>query len=89
MDVIFSKRADKDLGKLPPNVLASLRRWVLAVELKGIREVRRTPGYHDEPLHGNRKGQRSVRLNSGYRAIYCEKTNEVIEIIEVGNHDIY
>ena len=27
-------------------------------------------GFHDEPLRGQRHGQRSIRLNRAYRAIY-------------------
>lgn len=27
-------------------------------------------GYHDEPLRGDRGGQRSIRLSLHYRAIY-------------------
>ncbi len=36
----------------------------------GLSEVRKVPGYHDEPLKGQRKGQRSIRLSRSYRAIY-------------------
>lgn len=45
-------------------------------------------GYDDEPLHGDRRGQRSVRLNKSYRAIYIE-TNEGLEllVIEVNKHE--
>lgn len=47
-------------------------------------------GYHDEPLKGDRKGQRSVRLNKAYRAIYEEKNNREIKLIlilEVSKHE--
>jgi len=52
--------------------------------------VRKISGYHDEPLHGNRIGQRSIRLNKSYRAIYTElDSGEIhfIEIVEVNKHD--
>jgi proteic killer suppression protein len=51
---------------------------------------RKYKGFHDEPLKGQRKGQRSVRLSKGYRAIYQEITPgnyEIIEIIEVNKHE--
>ena len=51
------------------------------------------PGYHDEPLRGNRQGQRSIRLNIVYRAIYIistdETAKEVIQFVlveEVNKH---
>lgn len=47
------------------------------------------PGYHDEPLKGARVGQRSIRLNRAYRAIYVIK-NDGIEfgsVEEVNKHD--
>ena len=47
-------------------------------------------GYHDEPLKGRRLGQRSIRLNKAYRAIYELKNNgttELVHIEEVNKHD--
>jgi proteic killer suppression protein len=64
--------------------------WVNAVGHDGLSQVRKIPGYHDEPLHGNRKGQRSIRLSKSYRAIYIIDKNgktEIVEIIEVSKHD--
>ncbi len=52
--------------------------------------MRKIPDFHDEPLKGNRKGQRSIRLSKAYRAIYevSEKGQmEVVEILEVNKHD--
>ncbi|MGH1469309.1 MAG: hypothetical protein ACRBBP_10615 [Bdellovibrionales bacterium] len=49
--------------------MIKLLSWVEAVELKGLRQIRRLSGFHDEPLKGKRKGQRSIRLNKAYRAI--------------------
>ncbi len=46
--------------------------------------------FHDEPLQGNRRGQRSIRLNQAYRAIYLETSDgdlELVEIIEVTKHE--
>jgi toxin HigB-1 len=61
-----------------------------AVELSGLREIRKSLGYHDEPLKGNRLGQRSVRLNRSYRLIYVEEPGEnviMVLVIEVNKHD--
>lgn len=47
--VLLSSRAQKDLRRVPMYVVEKLQEWVAAVELVGLREVRKTPGYHDEP----------------------------------------
>lgn len=52
--------------------------------------VRRLPGFHDEPLKGQRQGQRSIRLNRAYRAIYVERHGgeiELVEVMEVNKHE--
>ena len=61
--------ADFDLGA----EVAALRQADLgvgAVATFGLEEIRKIPGYHDEPLRGDRKGQRSIRLSRLWRAIY-------------------
>lgn len=88
--VIISTVAQKQLRKVPKHVGDKLLAWVLAVETKGIREVKKIPGFHDVPLQGQRQGQRSIRLNRSYRAIYAEieqKTVEFISIEEVHKHE--
>jgi proteic killer suppression protein len=60
------------------------------VELEGIVEVRKISGYHDEPLKGDRHGQRSVRLSKSYRAIYEKRSKgslNIIDVVEVNKHD--
>ncbi len=86
--VVITKRAQKQLRKVPLRVVQKLAGWVISVEEKGIEEVRKISGYHDEPLTGTRKGQRSIRLTISYRAIYemrqdDRKEGEVIEFISV------
>jgi proteic killer suppression protein len=56
---------------------------LVAVNKAGLEETRKRPGWHDEPLVGDRKGQRSIRLNKQWRAIYTIKCNGQIEFIEV------
>ncbi len=89
-NVVLRKKAGADLKKLPKHIIAKLTAWIDAVGHDGLNEVRKTPGYHDEPLHGVRKGQRSIRLSKSYRAIYVIGTSgqmEIVEIIEVNKHD--
>lgn len=83
-----SKQAIKDLSKAPSNIQIKFATWKLAVEVQGIEVVRQRSGFHDEPLKGKRKGQRSVRLNKQWRVIYVE-VNEILKItvLEVNPHD--
>lgn len=88
-DVIISTKAKKEISKLPGFIVTKLLAWIDDVEVRGLEMVRKIPGYHDEPLKGDRKGQRSIRLNKAYRAIYIIKndgTIEFIEVIEVNKH---
>lgn len=57
-EVKFSKNAQKDLKKIPHSILDSLKTWITYLEMIGLAETRKISGYHDEPLKGDRKGQR-------------------------------
>lgn len=88
--VTISKRAQKDIQKVPRYIADKLDEWIESVETDGIVETRKIPGYHDEPLKGHRLGQRSIRLNKAYRAVYVTgNSNEVecVTIEEVNKHD--
>lgn len=88
--VIISVKAKKELMSLPKFIIRKLLAWIQDVEVQGLQSVRKIPGYHDEPLKGQRKGQRSIRLNQAYRAIYEIKNDgsiEFIEILEVNKHE--
>lgn len=87
--VIFDL-VEKELAKLPLQIRKKLYGWAQSVEEKGLQHVRTIKGYHDEPLQGKRFGQRSIRLNRAYRAIYIEKIDKsisIILIIEVNKHE--
>ena len=88
--VSWDQSLHKQLDKIPEVIVRKFRLWVALVEESGIREVRKSKGLHDEPLKGKRLGQRSVRLNRAYRAIYREsKTGdlEIVEVLEVNKHE--
>ncbi len=64
--------------------------WVEDVQERGLPEVKKLPGFHDEPLKGNRKGQRSIRLSKSYRAIYSVDENQqkvMVIVLEVNKHE--
>jgi len=88
--VWITKFAEKQIRRLPKQVVAAYRTWVRTVELDGIRKTRTYLGYHDEPLKGDRKGQRSARLSRAYRVIYEETESGNIVLIgvqEVNKHE--
>ncbi len=89
--VILTEQAKRDLLKVPGYIRRKLQAWVDDIETDGLSEVRKIPGYHDEPLKGKKRvGQRSIRLNKAYRAFYIIDRDgkiEVIKIVEVNKHE--
>lgn len=67
----------------PVQVRRKLALWVRSVETVGIEEVRKLPGYHDEPLQGQRAGQRSIRPSRQWRAVYEMLNDGQIEFVEI------
>lgn len=66
-----------------------LSHWVYLVMEMGLEEVRKIPGFHDEPLVGRRRGMRSIRLSRAYRAMYRvvrERDVATVSIEEVSKH---
>ncbi len=89
-EIELSKHAKRDLEKVPRQIKFKLQIWIDTVERIGLLETRKISGFHDEPLKGDRQGQRSVRLNIAYRAIYeITELGEIhlIKILEVTKHD--
>ena len=82
-DIQITKQALRDLKRTPQHLQDKFRAWLVAVNKSGLEETRKRSGWHDEPLQGERKGQRSIRLNKQWRAIYVLKQNGQIQFIEV------
>jgi len=59
-EVRLSKTAEKQLKKLPDFIVLKLFGWVELLKDHGLAEARKVKGYHDEPLKGDREGQRSI-----------------------------
>lgn len=88
--VILTKRAKKDLARVPSHILMKFKLWVDLVSYRGLEVARITPGYNDELLKGNLKGYRSIRLSRSYRAVYRQSLEgeiELIEVIKVNKHE--
>ena len=82
-DVSLSRKAERDLKKVPLYIALKLQAWIEAVGYGGLTEVRKIPGYHDEPLKGERIGQRSIRLNRAYPAIYIIDQNLMCNLLRL------
>jgi toxin HigB-1 len=89
-EVVLSDYVKEYLWKLPKHIVRKLTTWVDSVEKHGHAKTQKVPGYHDEPLKGKRTGQRSIRLNRSYRAIYVMREKGEIEFLfveEINKHD--
>lgn len=86
----IDKKLTKAMKRVPKEILKKLAIWIKDVKSLGIEEVRKIPGWHDEPLEGKKKERRSIRLNKKWRAEYVEETDaegKTILILEVHPHD--
>ncbi len=83
-DVRLSPVVQREIGrgKIPAHVATKLLAWVESVKSEGLEEVRKVPGFHDEPLKGSRAGQRSLRLSKQWRAIY-EVHSQAVKFVMV------
>jgi proteic killer suppression protein len=92
-EVEITELVKKQLRKVPRHVAVKFLGWVAAVEHKGLEEVRKVPGFHDEPVKGT-AGRRSIRLSRAYRAYYRilkrdhnELTVELVRVEGVDKHE--
>jgi proteic killer suppression protein len=88
--IVLNDLAKKQLSKTPDYIYRKYLYWINLISVIGIREARKHKGYHDEPLKGERFGQRSIRLSRSYRLIYRQTSEgqyEIIEVLEVNKHE--
>ncbi|MCP4912363.1 MAG: type II toxin-antitoxin system mRNA interferase toxin, RelE/StbE family [Oligoflexia bacterium] len=88
--VYLSKKAQKDVNKIPKHILIQFDLWVEIVETQGLSAMQKIKGYRDHALKGDRKGQRSSSLSRSWRVIYIldKATNEiVVDVLEVNHHE--
>lgn len=87
--VELSKTCMKTFDKIPRHIREQFMFWVRDVENRGLAEVRKIPGYHDEPLWGALEGLRSIRLNRGYRAYYriLGDSVKVVRVERIDKHE--
>ena len=78
----------KTIRHIPPWIVKEYETWKDLVYRHGPEVLRQYPGYHDEQLKGNRKGQRSSRLSHQYRVIYAVERNIImVYVLEITKHN--
>lgn len=89
MEILVSNKVIKALEKAPKQVQTKFLLWRQQIKLFGLEAVRHIPSFHDEPLKGKRQGQRSIRLNKQWRAIYEMDSSGTLKVyvLEVTPHD--
>jgi len=88
--VEITRFAAKQESRLPNHIRASFSEWVELIRIYGLWHMRKVPGFHDEALKGDRRGQRSSRLNRSYRVIYEETDKKeivIISVLEINKHE--
>ena len=87
-EIYEHRRIDKQLTKLPIDILKRYEKWKDVVELSGPSGLRLIRGFRDEALRGDWKSHRSSRLSQQYRVIYrVDGDRLLVEVVEVNPHD--
>ena len=87
-EIYEHRRVVKELGQLPIQILKRYEKWKDIVRIAGPKGLRLIKGFHDEALHGERRGERSCRLSNQYRLIYKVVFQEVIVlVVDITAHD--
>jgi addiction module RelE/StbE family toxin len=82
------RRLDKQLAKLPTEILKRYEKWKNIAEVSGPQGLMAVRGFGDEALSGEWSGYRSSRLNQQYRVIYRVQGDRLeIRVVEVVPHD--
>jgi plasmid maintenance system killer protein len=73
--------------RAPKEVVRKYELWKDIVFRHGLEKLNEFPGFHDEKLRGQRKNQRSSRLNLQYRVIYTVNRDTVtVFVLEITPH---
>lgn len=91
LKIEFHRKAYKEYLKAPSIVKQAVEEWLISLKTIGVEltRIQGGKGLHDEPLKGQRLGQRSIRLNRSWRLIYEVEQGEVkiVKIVSVTKHD--
>jgi mRNA-degrading endonuclease YafQ of YafQ-DinJ toxin-antitoxin module len=82
------RRVDRQLDRLPREVLQRYEKWKDIAMLSGPPGLRLIKGFHDETLAGEWKGHRSSRLGIQCRLIYRVVASEqLLQVVSITAHD--
>ena len=74
--------------KLPNPIVKKYELWKNIIVRHGPDKLKEFPGFHDECLKGERKGERSSRLSLQYRVIYSvERDIMAVYVLEITPHE--
>ena len=86
-EIFEHRRVDRQLKKLPIDVLKRYEKWKDIVAISGPQGLRLIKGFHDESLKGQWKGHRSSRLSQQFRVVYrVEHERILVEVVSVTAH---
>ncbi len=87
-DILEHKRVDRQVKRLPQEILQRYEIWKEIVRASGPQGLREIRGFNDESLRGDWKDHRSSGLNQQYRVIYrVERDIVTVEVVSVTAHD--
>ena len=87
-EIFEHRRVDRQLKKVPTEILKRYEKWKDIVAISGPQGVRLIKGFRDESLKGEWKGLRSSRLSQQYRVVYrVEKVRICVMVVSVTAHD--
>ncbi len=87
-EIYEHKRVDRQLKRLPAEILKRYEKWKDIVTISGPQGLRMIKGFHDESLFGKWKGHRSSRLNSQFRVLYRVESDRVlVDVVAITAHD--
>jgi mRNA-degrading endonuclease YafQ of YafQ-DinJ toxin-antitoxin module len=75
--ILEHDRLDRQVSRMPREVLKRYEKWKDIVRLSGPPGVRLIKGFHDEALAGKWNGFRSSRLGAQWRVIYRVGTEQL------------
>lgn len=81
-------RLERQVSKLPIEILKRYEKWKDIVEISGPAGLRLIRGFRDEALRGEWKGHRSSRLSQQYRVIYrVDGKRLMVQVLEINPHE--
>ena len=80
-EVFEHRRVDRQLKKVPTDVLKRYEKWKDIVAISGPQGLRLIKGFRDESLKGDWKGHRPSRLSHQYRVVYRVESDRICVMV--------